>query len=230
MPKPSAAAWRLHDRGRQLAVVAGQHYPIAPLQGHPAAWFGALACLVDHAEIESPRAQQVAVQAGRGRAQDVGVVQDVFSGLPLQTPGVRQQAPGLLACLLPLARLWLGPRILACLSEQPHGLFDQLVGQSDIRMVLHQEIEGVASEIGHDTGGVPETYGLLPGCHQAFEDVVHGQVARRAGQDLLAAPDHPADQFDDRGGLSGARRTVDQGYVTGSQGELNGLSLGVVEQ
>lgn len=177
----------------------------------------------------TPRAQEFLVQSGRGGAEDVGGVEDVLDGLGLQPPGISQQAFGFLAGLLARPGQRLGPGMAACLPEQAHGLLDQLAGQSDIWMVFHQQVQGVGTKIGHHTGRVPQPHGPLTGGQQPLEEVVHGQIARGAGQDFLAAPDRLADQLHDGGRLAGARGPVDQGHVARGQSEPHGFLLRVVE-
>jgi len=66
---------------------------------------------------------------------------------------------------------------------------------------------------------MPEPDGQFAGSDEPLEDVVDRHVAGRAGQDLFTPADRLADQFDDRCGLAGAGRTVNQGKVPSPKGQ-----------
>ena len=83
---------------------------------------------------------------------------------------------------------------------------------------------------GSTRAGWPRRTALFAVGQQAFEQVVHRQVARRTRQHLVAAAHRLANQLDDRGRLAGAGRAVDDGQVAGRQGQPHRLALRVVQR
>ena len=230
MPKPSSAASWLTTVGGKLAMVAGEHETIAAQQRNPAARFGALAGLVDHHEIKTPRAQQLAVDAGGRGADHRGRIEDALRGLQFHFPRVGQERAGIVAKLFPFAGLRRGPPLPAGLAKEAHRLLDQLAGQPHVAMTLHEEIERMLAQLRQHAGRMPQPHDPLAETEQAFEDVVDGQVARGAGQHLAAAADRLANDFHDGRRLAGAGRAVDQADIAGRQGELHGVELHLIER
>ena len=79
--KPFGGRLLADNGGRQLAMIAGKHQAVAAQQRDPAARLGALAGLVDDHQVETPRAQQLAVDAGGRGADHGGRVEDALGGL-----------------------------------------------------------------------------------------------------------------------------------------------------
>ena len=101
MSKPCLAAFGLTTVGGNWQWSPERTTRSQRRQRYPAARLGALASLVDDAQVETPRAEQLAIQTGGGGAEHAGRVEDALDGLHFQTPGVGQQRLGVVPQLPP---------------------------------------------------------------------------------------------------------------------------------
>lgn len=74
-----------------------------------------------------------------------------------------------------------------------------------------------------------EANGLFAGADQALEEIIDGEVAGGAGEDLFATAGGLADELDDGGGFASAGRAVNDGHVASGEGELDGRNLRGIE-
>ena len=214
------------DRRRQLAMIAGQHQAVAAQERNPAARLGALAGLVDHDQIEPPRAEQLAIEAGRRGADHGGRIRECSRppaapaagrrpaaiGRPRAAASARPASARRARCL-PASR----NRLIACLTS--------LRASRTSRCSSTSRSSVCSRSSGSTRAGWPSRTARSPNANSRSKDVIDGQVARRAGQHLLAAADRLADHLDDGRRLAGAGRAVDQAHVAGGQGELHGVDL-----
>ena len=75
-------------------MIAGQHDAIGTQQRNPAARLGALAGLVDDRQIEAACPEQFVVEPGRGRAENVGRIENLLDRLRFQPARIGQQRLG----------------------------------------------------------------------------------------------------------------------------------------
>ncbi len=174
-------------------------------------------------------AEDVAIEARRCGAEDVGLVQDLLDGLAFESASVVQQALGLLPGGLLHTGLRFGPRVATCFAEQNSRFLDQFPGQSNVGVLLNEEVQRVFAQAGHDASRMAQADGLRSSGKEPLKNVVDSHVARCAGEDLLTVAHGLANQFHHGGGLAGAGWAVDEGQVTSGKGEANGLALGGVE-
>ena len=136
---------------------------------------------------------------------------------------------GVLAELPPLARLRRRPRVAVRLAEQHQRLLDELPGKLHVGVPLDEQVERVVAQLRQHAGRVPQPHGPLAEGQQPLEDVVHGQVARGAGQHPAAPANRLPDDLHHDPRLAGAGRAVDQAHVAGGEGKLHRLPLHGVE-
>jgi hypothetical protein len=72
---------------------------------------------------------------------------------------------------------------------------------------------------------VPDADRVEAGGSEPLNEVVHGQVRRRARQDRFAAGRRPPDHLDQHGRLPGAGRATDERHVFRALGEIEGAHL-----
>lgn len=73
--------------------------------------------------------------------------------------------------------------------------------------------------------GVAQAHDAHARAQQALSQIVDCDVARRAGEHLLAASHHLPQELDEGRGLAGARWPMDQGHVLGLQREVHRVAL-----
>ena len=212
-------------RRRQLAMIAGEHHAVASQQRYPAARLGALAGFIDHAQIEAPRAENLAIQRRRRCTQHGGRVENAFGRLGFELAGVGQQRSRVVAELLSLARLWRRTTKPAGLAEKAHRLLDQLPRKLDVVVSLDEQVQRVIAQLGQHAGRVAQPHCPLAAAQQPLEDIIDRQIARGAGQHPASAAHRLTNHLDDGRRLAGAGRPVNQAHVARGKSELDRLAL-----
>ena len=177
------------DRGRQLTMIAGQHEAVAAQERDPTARLGALARLVNYHEIEAPRAEELAIDAGGRGADHRRRIQDAFGRLLLHLPRVGQERAGVVAKLPPLARLGRRAALFARLAEETHRLLDQFAGEFHVGVLFHQQVEGVFAQLRQHAGRMAQANRPFAERQQLLEDVIDRHIAPARTEPALSARD-----------------------------------------
>src|SRR5277367_4577162 len=107
-------------------MIAGQNDALRAQQRNPAARLGTLTGLVDDQQIKTPPTDDLAVQAGRGAAQNRCSVENPLQGLGLQLAGIAEQSTAFLAQRIACTGLRFGSGPLAGLTKESERLLGQL--------------------------------------------------------------------------------------------------------
>ena len=212
-------------------MVARQHGAFRFEQGEIGGRLDGLGGLVDHRQIESPLAQSGRADPCQRGQHDGRPLEHVGFGAILSLPGLGEQR----------ARLaLLGPR----LGEAARAAFRALLARrlSELQRILDQprrqlrllvlpdaRLQRVLEHGGQHPRRMADAHRIEAGCGEPLDQVVHGEVGRRASQDGLAASGGPADDLHQHGRLAGPRRPMDQRDVQGAVGQLQRLLLLRVE-
>ena len=92
-------------------------------------------------------------------------------------------------------------------------------------MGINKQIERVLLQLLEHAGRMAEADRFFTAPHEPLQQIIDGEVARRAGQHFFAAGDCLADQLDDRRRLAGAGRAVNDRHVGGCEREFDRFIL-----
>ena len=195
---------RMHGGG-QLAVVAGEHCAVAEQERHPARGLERLRGFVENDEVEAAVAQQLVAAAGRRREHDVRGVEQSLDDRVLQ----RAQF-GTETTLLAFEFEAVAARGAQPLALQVAQLVAHVAHQLLLRRFVHLHRERLRDDCGQHANGLAESHDAHALLQQSFGEVVDGDVGGRAREHGFAARYGLSDHFDDRRGLAGSWRPVDQ--------------------
>ena len=219
------------DHRAELLRIAGEHGDPGAAERDQQQRIGRLGRLVDHHAVEHRAvlavAEQEVIAAGAGRQHDVGAVDDRALGVGDLARGVAVERAGLGPALLRFGAALAGrrpaelARAVAPLAGQPR----RAVG-ADLGVEREPDQRRV------DPRGVAEPHRAQPsvGQRHPLAEVVDRGVRRRRAQHALAARDALAHDLDQRAGLAGARRAVDQREVARAQRGVDRGALALVER
>src|SRR5262249_60717671 len=174
-------------------------------------------------------AEDVRIEAGERGTEDRCAVDAARERPVRELAGVLDERASWAAQVAALPGLGFGPRPAAGLAEEGVCFLVELAGLPGVRVRLGQDVEGVLAQRLGDAGRVSQADRTFARGQELFQQVVHGLVARGAGEDALPATDRLTDQTDDRGWFAGPGRAVDDGEIFRGQGECDGLVLRVVQ-
>ena len=97
-------------------------------------------------------------------------------------------------------------------------------------MVFDQHVERVSPQLRQNSRRMTQAHNALVLRHQAFQEIIHRQIAGGAGQHFLSTADGLANQLHNGGCFAGPRRTVDDPHILGCQGEANRFNLRRIER
>ena len=207
-------------RGRQLAVVAGEHHPADAPHGYPAGGLKGLGGLVDEQRAELHAVEQAVGAAHKCGGDHPRLAKQFAVDAHLQFGGARLQTLHLLVIVLAAA--------LPPAAQLAHGL----AYSPQLRVVgvgLEAPLIGGRQHLVVDLGGVAQPQHVDATVGELLGNPVYRHVALRAHQHLVLPAQSLVDGLDERGGLPRAGRPMHDGHVLGTQHLVDGPLLSLVQ-